>query len=92
LASQIRSSLISRSEIADGFVFRVTTSSRISSSEIKEWIGMERMCCPFLSIELVVGGDNEMSLIMRGGIEEMILAEFPLAADSTLHQGGALLP
>jgi hypothetical protein len=55
---------------------------------------MERMCCPFLSIELVVGGDNEMSLIMRGpsGIEEMILAEFPLAADSTLHQGGALLP
>jgi hypothetical protein len=59
-------------EVADGAVVREA-----------KWVNMERLCCPFLILELQVSGTRNCLLKLRGPngtkavIEHELLKEFP---------------
>jgi hypothetical protein len=80
LAARVRAAFVARSEISEGFVFELA-GGEISSLEIAEWIGMERRCCPFLSVELTASDGAGRFLTMTGpcGVKKLILSEFPLS-------------
>jgi hypothetical protein len=46
-----------RSELPDGYAFKLD-SKTISLPEVAEWISMERLCCPFLTLQLSASGDQ----------------------------------
>jgi len=54
-----------------------------------EWIGLERLCCPFLSFELSwPSGAHPPRLRLRGpaGVKEFLKAEMPELPDQSLQQ------
>jgi hypothetical protein len=66
-----------RSELPYGYSYSIC-SNKITLSEVAEWITMERLCCPFLTFQLDVAGDNFV-LTMRGpkGVKAILTEEFP---------------
>jgi len=57
LTKRLRSAALDRSELANGYTFKLDGKA-ISLPEVAEWIGMERLCCPFLSFQLSASGDQ----------------------------------
>src|SRR5579884_1832381 len=55
LVKRIRAAIRTRSEIADGYAFKLDNKS-VTLPEAAEWIGMERLCCPFLTLQLSAAG------------------------------------
>jgi hypothetical protein len=79
LVKQIRAALYERSEIREGYRFRLDGKA-VTLAEAAEWIEMERLCCPFLTFQLTAsGGSSEWHLAISGtdGVKEVIAAEFP---------------
>ena len=79
LVSRLRAALSDRSEIEQGYVFHLR-SDGITSSEIADWIALEHLCCPFLTLRLSTSDTNlGQSLTMTGplGIKQLIQSEFP---------------
>jgi hypothetical protein len=75
----LRAAVRDRSEIANGYSFRLD-SNTITLPEVAEWITMERLCCPFLTLQLSVSGQQQhWILILTGpeGVKPIIEAEFP---------------
>jgi hypothetical protein len=67
-------------ELSDGYSFRFKADSQMILYAA-EFIGYERLCCPFFNFELAVEADsNRMWLSFRGpnGIKEFISYEFNL--------------
>jgi hypothetical protein len=77
LVSRLRSAIQDRSELPDGYCYSLV-STGITLPEVAEWIVMERLCCPFLTFQLEVAGDN-FRLTMRGaeGVKAILREEFP---------------
>ena len=77
LVSRLRSAMRDRRELPDGYTYSLD-SAIITEPELSEWIGMERLCCPFLMFQLEVAGEVSR-LTMRGpdGAKAILREEFP---------------
>ena len=83
LVKRIRAAIRGRREIATGYAFKLD-SKTVISSEAAEWIAMERLCCPFLTLQLsAVGNQAHWVLTLTGpeGVKPLITAEFPVHQD-----------
>jgi hypothetical protein len=79
LVLRIRGSIRERAETPNGYAFQLD-SAAVTLAETAEWIGMERLCCPFLTLQLSASGAYaEWRLAITGplGAKELIAAEFP---------------
>jgi hypothetical protein len=78
LVRRIRSAIRDRREIPDGYVFNVDHGA-IALPEAAEWINMERLCCPFLTLQISASGTQAYwTLTLRGptGVKLLLDAEF----------------
>lgn len=79
LVKRIREAVRERTEISDGYRFKLA-SETVTLAEAAEWMGMERLCCPFLTLQLsVTGNQAHWVLILTGpkGVKPLIDAELP---------------
>lgn len=79
LVKRIRAAIRDRSEIANGYAFKLD-SKTVTLPEAAEWIVMERLCCPFLTLQLsAAGNQTDWVLTLTGpkGVKPLITAEFP---------------
>jgi hypothetical protein len=76
LRNRIREAVRNRSDLADGFAFRLDEST-VPLTDVAEWVDMERRCCPFLTIQIsVTGGEPGWVLSLTGPAgTKAILAE-----------------
>ena len=69
-------------ETTDGYSFRVV-AEEMPLTDVAEWMGLERLCCPFLNLALQVAGDQEdcwLTITGPAGAKPIVKAE--LGADS----------
>ena len=67
-------------ELEDGYAFRFSPATA-NLRDISEWIGYERLCCPFFDFELKLereGGPLWLALRGREGVKPFIKSEFRL--------------
>src|SRR5579863_1449420 len=79
LIKTLRASVRGRTEHSDGYAFKLDGGA-ISLKEVAEWIGMERMCCPFLTFQLSASGSQgDWMLTLTGprGAKAILQEEFP---------------
>ena len=79
LVKRVREAVRERTEIENGYRFKIAAEA-ITLPELAEWMGMERLCCPFLTLQLTVTGSQaDCSLTRTGpnGAKPLIDAEFP---------------
>jgi hypothetical protein len=79
LMKRIRLAVRRRSELRDGYSFDLNGKD-ISLIEVAEWIGMERLCCPFLTLQLSASGNHSgwiLKLNGPPGVKALLQAEFP---------------
>jgi hypothetical protein len=79
LMTKLRSAARGRIELESGFEFGLD-ASRISLAETAEWMSLERLCCPFLTLELSTSGESDgwtLRLTGPDGVKPLLLAEFP---------------
>jgi hypothetical protein len=79
LVKRIRGAIRNRSEISEGYAFKLDSKS-VTLPEAAEWIVMERLCCPFLTLKLsATGNQTDWTLTLTGpeGVKPLIVAEFP---------------
>jgi hypothetical protein len=72
-----------RSEVSNGYVFRLE-SKLVSLPDAAEWISMERMCCPFLTLQLSASGNQTdwvLTLTGPAGVKSLLDAEFPVRGE-----------
>jgi hypothetical protein len=55
-----------REETADGYTFHLD-GQPISLQEVAEWISFERLCCPFLTLQLTASGTGSTWLLTITG-------------------------
>lgn len=79
LTRKLRAGVRDRSELADGYSYKLD-GSVVLLSEVGEWISMERLCCPFLTLKIsVTGGEGDWLLTLTGpkGVKPLLMQEFP---------------
>ena len=79
LGPALRSLRKSTHELADGFEFEFPADAA-TYQLLAEWVGGERLCCPFFDIDLRVGregGPLHLRLTGREGVKQFIKADFP---------------
>ena len=79
LGPALRSLRQSTLELADGFEFEFPADAA-TYQLLAEWVGGERLCCPFFDIDLRVGregGPLHLRLTGREGVKQFIKADFP---------------
>lgn len=79
LTQQLRAAIRNRSELPDGYAFKLDGET-ITLKEVGEWIGLERLCCPFLTFQLSASGNRTgWTLRLTGpeGVKDFLRAEFP---------------
>jgi hypothetical protein len=79
LGVALLSSKMSTHELPDGFEFEFPADAAVYKL-LAEWVGGERLCCPFFDIDLCVekeGGPLRLRLTGREGVKEFIKADFP---------------
>jgi len=78
LARKLRTSARDLRELDDGYALRIDGKS-MSPAEVAEWIGMERLCCPFLRFQMdIEGAAPQFELRLRGpaGAKAILAAAF----------------
>jgi hypothetical protein len=79
LVKRLRSSIRDRKELPDGYALKLDGKA-ISLPEAAEWITMERLCCPFLTLQLSASGEQAhwlLNLTGPEGVKPLLQAEFP---------------
>jgi hypothetical protein len=79
LIKRVRAGIKARNEVQKGYEF-ILDSTVINLAQIAEWISMERLCCPFLTLQVYVfGNDPDCKLTLTGpeGVKPLLHAEFP---------------
>jgi hypothetical protein len=79
LGPALRSLRKSTHELADGFEFEFPADAAVYQL-LAEWVGGERLCCPFFTIDLRVekeGGPLRLRLTGREGVKQFTKADFP---------------
>jgi hypothetical protein len=77
LSPALKSAKLNTSELADGYAFQFPSDAK-TFAIISEWIGNERLCCPFFAFDIHVGDSSEpMVLKITGpdGVKQFIRAE-----------------
>lgn len=80
LIKRIRAAIRNRSEIGNGYAFRMDGKA-VTLPEAAEWVSMERLCCPFLTLQLSASGNQaDWLLALSGpiGVKQLIAVEFPI--------------
>jgi hypothetical protein len=77
LRLHLSDSLISRSEVQGGYVFEFC-SEHLSRDELSEWIDLEHMCCPWISIVLgtILAQTIDVHMTFPDRAKEIVRAEF----------------
>jgi hypothetical protein len=66
LAGKLRAAVSEVKELRDGYALGVGTRA-LTLTELAEWVGMERRCCPFLTFQIEVAGTaDSVRLTLRG--------------------------
>src|SRR5882724_11682593 len=66
LMKRLHASARSRNELPDGYVYKLDGKA-ITLRDVAEWMGLERLCCPFLTLQLSASGNhNDWSLTLTG--------------------------
>jgi hypothetical protein len=79
LMKQLRNAIQYRSELSNGYAFKLDGKA-ISLPDVAEWISMERLCCPFLTLQLSASGNQAdwvLNLMGPEGVKQILDAEFP---------------
>ncbi len=79
LGPALRSLRKSTRELPDGFEFEFPADAA-TYQLLAEWVGGERLCCPFFDIDLRVereGGPLYLRLTGREGVKHFIRSDFP---------------
>lgn len=77
LSPALKSAKLNTSELVDGYAFQFLSDAK-TFAIVSEWIGNERLCCPFFAFDIHVGGSAEpMVLKITGpdGVKQFIKAE-----------------
>jgi hypothetical protein len=77
LSATLTSAKLNTSELPDGYAFQFRSDAN-TFAVLSEWIGNERLCCPFFEFDIHVGdGSKPMVLRITGpeGIKQFIKAE-----------------
>jgi L-amino acid N-acyltransferase YncA len=92
LRSQVLTAALGVVEIAHGFALLVD-AARVPLSALGEWIGFERLCCPFLAFRVSVDGDGPIRLELSGGegVKDFLRAELPDLGGAKLVQPASLV-
>lgn len=81
LSARLSAAIRDRTEIADGYVFRVDESA-MDWASLAEWARAERLCCPFFRVALRAqprGAGLELELGGAPGVKHFIESELPVA-------------
>jgi hypothetical protein len=81
LSAKLSAAIRNRTEIADGYVFRVD-ESEMDWASLAEWARAERLCCPFFRVVLRApprGAGLELELGGAPGVKRFIESELPVA-------------
>lgn len=79
LVERVRSAMGSRKALSNGYAF-ILDGKTVSLPEAAEWISMERLCCPFLTLQLSASGNQAnwiLTLTGPEGVKQLLDAEFP---------------
>jgi len=79
LMKRVRAAMRGSSEISKGYAFKLD-SNAITLPEAAEWISMERLCCPFLTLQISVSGNQPhwvLAITGPEGVKPLLNAEFP---------------
>lgn len=79
LAGSIRGAMRDCREISNGFTFQLD-SKAVTLADAAEWISMERLCCPFLTLQISASGHEPhwlLTLTGPKGVKPLLDAEFP---------------
>ncbi|WP_263381624.1 hypothetical protein [Granulicella arctica] len=77
LSPALKSARLSTSELRDGYAFQFPSDAKTFAT-MSEWIGNERLCCPFFEFDVHVGdATGPMTLRITGpeGVKQFIRAE-----------------
>ncbi len=88
LVRRLRHAILRRDETPDDYRYGLDATA-ISLVEAAEWVTMERLCCPFLALELSTSGrEGNWRLTLTGpqGAKPLIDAEFPARPAHSLAQ------
>ena len=80
LMKRLRGAIRERSSQKDGYAYRLADTA-ISLPEVAEWMKMERLCCPFLKLQLSAAGrqqDWTLTLTGPAGVKPLLETEFPI--------------
>jgi hypothetical protein len=77
LRAQVLATVEDVTEVGDGFALRLAPD-REGLLALAEWLGFERLCCPFLTLRLAIEGEGPVKLELGGaeGVKEFLRAEF----------------
>lgn len=84
LVKLVREAIRARTEVSLGYTYSLD-SEKISLPEAAEWIAMERLCCPFLTLQLSVAGNLDnwfLTLTGPEGVKPLLESEFPSRSTS----------
>jgi hypothetical protein len=76
----LRHAVQERRELPDGYAFRVDTA-QIATSQLVEWVELEKRCCPFFEFEVSLDRHNgPVWLNLKGpeGVKDFIPQELGL--------------
>jgi hypothetical protein len=77
LSPALQSARLNVSELADGYAFQFPSDAKTFQT-VAEWVGNERLCCPFFDFDIRVGDESApMTLRISGpdGVKQFIKAE-----------------
>jgi hypothetical protein len=80
LVEALRHAIQKRRELPDGYAFQMDTQ-QIDTSQLVEWVELERKCCPFFGFELRWDGQNNvvwLNLTGPEGVKDFIIEDFGL--------------
>src|SRR5262249_16358991 len=66
LAKRVRAAIRRRTEVSNGYVYTLNGKG-VTLPEVAEWIAMERLCCPFLTLQLSASGSQADWVLMLTG-------------------------
>lgn len=78
VTKQLRAATKETRELSDGYAFRFQ-SEQATILLVSEFIGRERLCCPFFTFEMVIEPENgPLWMRLRGseGVKDFIKLEF----------------
>jgi hypothetical protein len=79
LMKRLRAAVRNRKALPNGYAYQLEQEA-ITLPEVAEWISLERLCCPFLKLELsATGRPTDWMLTLTGpeGVKPLLEAEFP---------------